>query len=57
MNLIEIFNDRYEPIGTEDKHTAHVKGLWHRTFSALAITPSTRCLLLQKKAPGRYRPA
>ncbi|SEB47244.1 NUDIX domain-containing protein [Amycolatopsis tolypomycina] len=54
MTLIDIFNDRYEPIGTEDKKTAHAKGLWHRTFSALAVNPTTQRVLLQKKAPGRY---
>ncbi|MCP2258533.1 NUDIX domain-containing protein [Streptoalloteichus tenebrarius] len=54
MTLIDIFNDRYEPIGTGDKKTAHAKGLWHRTFSALAINPTTRRVILQKKAPGRY---
>ncbi len=54
MPLIDIFNDRYEPIGTEEKRTAHAKGLWHRTFSALAINPTTRHVFLQKKAPNRY---
>ncbi|MGH3620442.1 MAG: NUDIX hydrolase, partial [Sciscionella sp.] len=54
MKLIDIFNDRYEPVGTEDKKTAHAKGLWHRTFSALAINPPSRRVILQKKAPGRY---
>ncbi|MBV9447537.1 MAG: NUDIX domain-containing protein [Streptosporangiaceae bacterium] len=54
MKLIDIFNDRYEPVGTEDKKTAHAKGLWHRTFSALAINPTTQRVFLQKKAPGRY---
>jgi isopentenyldiphosphate isomerase len=54
VTLIDIFNDRYEPVGTEDKKTAHAKGLWHRTFSALAINPTTQRVVLQKKAPGRY---
>ncbi|WP_026423595.1 NUDIX hydrolase [Actinokineospora inagensis] len=54
MPLIDIFNDRYEHIGTEDKKTAHVQGLWHRTFSALAINPTTKRVVLQKKTPGRY---
>jgi 8-oxo-dGTP pyrophosphatase MutT (NUDIX family) len=54
VTLIDVFNDRYEPVGTEDKKTAHAKGLWHRTFSALAINPTTRRVILQKKAPGRY---
>ncbi|MFD2422430.1 NUDIX hydrolase [Amycolatopsis pigmentata] len=54
MKLIDIFNDRYEHVGTEDKKAAHAQGLWHRTFSALAINPSSRRVILQKKAPGRY---
>lgn len=54
MKLIDIFNDRYEPVGTEDKKTAHAKGLWHRTFSALAFNPTTQRVVLQKKAPGHY---
>ena len=31
---------------TEDKKTAHAKGLWHRTFSALAINPTTQRVVL-----------
>ncbi|WP_418153212.1 NUDIX hydrolase [Actinoalloteichus caeruleus] len=54
MKLIDIFNDRYEPLGTADKKTAHAQGLWHRTFSALLINPVTKRVVLQKKAPGRY---
>ncbi|APU12509.1 MULTISPECIES: NUDIX hydrolase [Actinoalloteichus] len=54
MKLIDVFNDRYEHIGTEDKKIAHAKGLWHRTFSALAINSTTQRVVLQKKAPGRY---
>jgi 8-oxo-dGTP pyrophosphatase MutT (NUDIX family) len=54
MPAIDIFNDRYELIGTEDKKVAHAKGLWHRTFSALAVRPAARQILLQKKSPGRY---
>ncbi|MQA87706.1 MAG: NUDIX domain-containing protein [Streptosporangiales bacterium] len=52
--LIDIFTDRYDHIGTDDKKTAHTRGLWHRTFSCLAINPTTRTVLLQKKTPGRY---
>jgi isopentenyldiphosphate isomerase len=54
VKLIDIFNDRYEHVGTEDKKEAHRQGLWHRTFSALALNPAQRRVLLQKKAPGRY---
>lgn len=52
--LIDIFNDRYEHVGTEEKKTAHAHGLWHRTFSCLAVNPSTCHVILQKKTPGRY---
>lgn len=54
MTRIDIFDDRYEHVGTEDKQTTHQRGLWHRTFSALALVPSQRRIVLQKKAPGRY---
>ena len=54
MTLIDIFNDRYEHLGTADKEVAHRQGLWHRTFSALAVNPSRQSVLLQKKARGRY---
>lgn len=54
MPLIDIFTDRYDHVGTEDKKEAHRQGLWHRTFSALALNPTTRRVVLQKKAPGRY---
>lgn len=51
--LIDIFNDRYEHAGTADKKAAHAQGLWHRTFSCLAVNPLQQTVLLQKKAPGR----
>lgn len=54
MTDIDIFTDRYEHLGTENKKEAHRQGLWHRTFSALAINPSSRRVFLQKKAPCRY---
>lgn len=55
MTKIDVFTDNYELIGTEEKEVAHARGLWHRTFSALAVNPETERILLQKKAPGRYR--
>ncbi|MFF4776290.1 NUDIX domain-containing protein [Microtetraspora fusca] len=51
---IDIYDDRNKHLGVEDKKTAHERGLWHRTFSCLAINPVTGTVLLQKKAPGRY---
>lgn len=52
--LIDIYTDRNEHLGTEDKKVAHETGLWHHTFSCLAINPATATVLLQKKSPGRY---
>lgn len=52
--LIDIYTDRNQHLGTEDKKAAHENGLWHRTFSCLAINPTTATVLLQKKSPGRY---
>lgn len=54
MTLIDIFDDRYHHIGVHDKTAAHREGLWHRTFSCLAINPTRRTVLLQKKSPNRY---
>lgn len=54
MAEIDIFNDRYEHTGTMDKKAAHAEGQWHRTFSALAVNPTTRRVTLQKKTPDRY---
>src|SRR5699024_1003327 len=54
MTLLDIFNDRYQHLGAEDKKEVHRRGLWHRSFTALAIHPGRRRVLLQKKAPGRY---
>ncbi|MDQ1246412.1 MAG: hypothetical protein QG597_780, partial [Actinomycetota bacterium] len=52
--LIDVFTDRYESAGTAQKKEAHVKGLWHRTFSCLVTDPVRRTVLLQKKSPDRY---
>lgn len=52
MPLIDLFDDRYEHIGTEDKEEAHRRGLWHRTFSALALNPTPA-----ESSSRRRRPA
>lgn len=51
---IDIFNDKYEFIGTASKKEAHQKGLWHRVFTCILVNPKHKTILLQKKAPGRY---
>lgn len=52
--LIDIYNDRNQHIGQQDKKIAHADGQWHRTFSCLAVNPAKATVLLQKKQPGRY---
>ncbi|HTU74516.1 MAG TPA: NUDIX domain-containing protein [Trebonia sp.] len=51
--LIDVFTDRYEHDGTAEKKDAHARGLWHRAFSALMVSPAARTVTLQKKALGR----
>jgi len=51
---IDIFNDKYELVGTANKKEAHQKGLWHRVFTCILVNPKTKTILLQKKVPGRY---
>ena len=51
---LDIFNDKYEHIGTAGKKEAHMKGMWHRVFTCILVDPKTKSILLQKKVPGRY---
>lgn len=51
---IDIFNDKYEFIGTATKKWAHQKGLWHRVFTCLIVNPKHKTVILQKKMPNRY---
>lgn len=51
--MTDIDIDRYEHLGTKNKKTAHRHGLWHRTFSALAINPSRRRVVLQIRRTNR----
>lgn len=41
MKLIDIFNDRYEPVGTEDKKTAHAQGRWRTGGAITALACGT----------------
>lgn len=52
---IDIFNDRYEPIGTENKKEAHQQtGQWHRSFICLLVNPEKKTVLLQSKIQDLY---
>lgn len=51
---IDIFTDRYEYVGIEEKAVAIANGYWHRVFSCLVLNASTRTVFLQKRYPGQY---
>ncbi len=51
---VDIFDDRYNPIGIASKKEAHEKGLWHRTFSCLVVNPRRAVVHLQKKHSNQY---
>ena len=48
-SLIDIFNDKYEHIGVEDKKIAHEKGLWHRVFTCVILNSQKSTVYLQRK--------
>lgn len=52
--MIDIFNDRYEYLGTAGKKEAHAKGLWHRVFTCLIFSGDKRTMFLQRKRPNIY---
>lgn len=51
---IDIYNDKYEHMGTSGKKKAHEKGYWHRVFVCIVVNPRTKTIILQKKVPQRY---
>ncbi|MFC4389054.1 NUDIX domain-containing protein [Gracilibacillus marinus] len=51
---IDIFNDKYEYLGTSTKKEAHAKGEWHRVFTCIIVDPQDETIVLQKKTPNRY---
>lgn len=53
-SLIDIFNDKYEHIGVEDKKIAHEKGLWHRVFTCVILNSQKSTVYLQRKKNNRY---
>ncbi len=52
---VDIFNDRYELVGTADKKEAHRhSGQWHRSFICLLVNPEKKTVLLQSKVKNLY---
>lgn len=54
MDLIDIFNDNYEYIGTADKRNVHEKGLWHRVFTCIILNSEKSTVYLQRKKQDQY---
>ena len=50
--ILDIFNEKFELIGQEDRDTVHKEGLWHQTFHCWIIThhDGENYVLLQKRA-------
>lgn len=51
---VDIYNDRLEHVGVEDKEEVHKKGLWHKVFICLLIDPKKNTALLQRKVDNYY---
>ncbi len=49
MELIDIFDEHYNLIGTSTKSEAHQKGLWHQVFACLIINSRNNKVYLQYK--------
>ncbi len=52
--LIDIYDDQYNYIGTEDNKKAHRLGLWHCVFTCQFFNGERNTVFFQKKYPGRY---
>ena len=53
--IIDVFNDRYEQIGTMNKKEAHKQtGQWHRSFICLLVNIEKKTILLQSKVKNLY---
>ena len=50
--IIDIFNEKYEWIGKEDRDVVHKEGYWHQTFHCWILTQhdGKNCVLVQKRA-------
>ncbi len=51
---IDIYDDQYNFIGTNDNKIAHQQGLWHRVFTCQFYNSHKRATYFQRKKPGRY---
>lgn len=49
MEIINIYNDNHELLGTADKDLAHKLGLWHEVFTSLIINPAKNTVFFQIK--------
>lgn len=54
MSKIDIYDDNYNYIGTEDKQVVHRNGIWHRVFTCQIFSSKDKCVYFQKKVPNGY---
>ncbi len=49
MEILDIFDENYNHIGTETKENVHKKGLWHQVAGCIFIDSSTNRIIFQYK--------
>lgn len=50
MELLTIFNDKFERIGVASRDEAHANGLWHETFHCWLVNPHQQTIFLQLRS-------
>ncbi|MDD4050266.1 MAG: NUDIX domain-containing protein [candidate division Zixibacteria bacterium] len=48
--ILDIFDDNYEPIGTMRSSEVHLHGQWHRVFHCWLLNASDKTILYQRRA-------
>lgn len=49
MEILDIYNENHEKLGSCEKKLAHKLGLWHEVFTCLIINPENRSIYFQIK--------
>ena len=47
--ILDIYNDNFEHIGTAGRKEVHEKGLWHQVVACQTFNPETKKIIFQKK--------
>ena len=47
--MLDVYNDNFEHIGTAGRKEVHEKGLWHQVVACQVFNPKTKKIIFQKK--------